>query len=234
MTAQGVVRREAKGWPTVLDWLARLRVAGIEPVAAGLGVSSRAVRTHARRLEAEGLAKRPRLYDRGGGMLAITPRGLHRAGYEISSRTTTSSISGLTHGRGVSWIAAHCARRGRRWFGPAELRNDGWVIALPRRAGFQARKRRPDLGLILEGRERWAVEFERVEMPSDRLQRILDGYRSAQLAGQIDGVFYVCATERIARTVRSATEPMTLSWAVRTLDRVIAEARGYAVEEGSA
>ena len=211
MNAHGEGRRETRGWRAVLGWLARLRVAGIEPMAAGLGVSPRAVRTHARRLEAEALAKRPRLYDGGGGMLAITPRGLHRAGYEISSRTTTSSVSGLTHGRAVSWIAAHCARKERRWFGPAELRNDGWEVALPRRAGFQAKTRLPDLGLILEGRERWAVEFERVEMPGDRLQRILDGYRRAELAGQIDGVLYVCASERIARTVRSASSGCRLT-----------------------
>ena len=234
MTAQGEERREARGWTAVLDWLARLRVAGIEPMAAGLGVSSRAVRTHARRLEAEKLAKRPRLYDGGGGMLAITPRGLHRAGYEISSRTTTSSVSGLIHGRGVSWVAAHCERNKRRWLGPAELQDDGWEITLPRRASFQAKTKLPDLGLILEGRERWAVEFERVEMPGDRLQRILDGYRNAELAGQIDGVLYVCASERVARKVMSATEPMTLNRAVRMLDRVIAEARGHAVEEDPA
>lgn len=63
-------------------------------------------------------------------------------------------------------------------------------------------------------------------MPGDRLERILDGYRNAELAGQIDGVVYVCASERVARTVRSATERMTLNWAVRMLGRVIAEARG--------
>ena len=176
-------------------------------------------------MEAEGLAC-ARGYDGGGGMLAITPRGLHQAGYEISSRTTASSVSGLTHGRAVSWIAAHCARKERRWFGPAELRNDGWEVALPRRAGFQAKTRLPDLGLILEGRERWAVEFERVEMPGDRLQRILDGYRRAEHAGQIDRVGYDSASERIARTVRSAIERVPLNHAVRTLDRVIAEARG--------
>jgi hypothetical protein len=226
MSVQGEGRRETRGWPAVLDCLARLRVAGVEPIAAGLRVSSRAVRTHARRLEAEGLAKRPRLYDGGGGMLAITPRGLHRAGYDITSRTTTSSIRGLIHGRGVSWIAAHCERNERQWLGPAELRDDGWEIELPRRGSFQARTRLPDLGVILEGRERWAVEFERVGMPGDRLQRILDGYRNAELAGQIDGVVYVCASKRIARTVTSATERMRLNRAVRTLDRVIAEARG--------
>lgn len=40
----------------VLDWLARITVAGVEPVAEAIGITERRVRGHAERLEADGPA----------------------------------------------------------------------------------------------------------------------------------------------------------------------------------
>ena len=39
----------------------------------------------------------------------------------------------------------------------------------------------PDLGFLLDGKERWAVEFERTSKGHDPLAQILEGYREAQL-----------------------------------------------------
>ena len=39
----------------------------------------------------------------------------------------------------------------------------------------------PDLGFVLDGKERWAVEFERTPKGHGPLEQILEGYREAQL-----------------------------------------------------
>src|SRR5690242_15680629 len=106
----------------VLDWLARIRVAGVEAVAEAIGITERRARGHGETLEAEGLVVRDRMDDGGGAVLVATARGVRAAGYAANSRSTTSSRAGLLHGRGVSWIAAHCDRCGRPWMGPAHLR----------------------------------------------------------------------------------------------------------------
>jgi hypothetical protein len=214
-----------RGWPAVLDWLARIRVAGIEPMAYGLGITPRQVHTHARFLEAEKLAVRSRLYDGGGAVLAITPRGVREAGYDITTTTRTTSFQGLLHGRGVSWIAAHCERAGRPWIGPEELRWGGWITQISPTPGVTARTHMPDLGLILDGSERWAVEFERVTKARVRLRAILSSYRTAQLTEQLDEVLYVCDNDMIIRQVESVAAEVGFNPVVRTLDQMIAEAR---------
>jgi hypothetical protein len=82
----------------------------------------------------------------------------------------------------------------------------------------------PDLGFMLED-ERWAVEFERVTKSEERLRGILRAYRSAELAGEVESVLYVCADKAIVRRVQSIAAEVELDRAVRTLDWVIAEVR---------
>ena len=156
---------------------------------------------------------------------SITPRGVRAAGYTANSRSTTSSQVGLLHGRGVSWVAAHCERCGRPWLGPAELRGDGWPMKLAPRPGSRRESHMPDLGFVLDGRERWAVEFERTAKGREPLEQILEGYREAQLRSDVDAVLYVCANDYIAGRVESIAEAVEVDRAVRTLDWVIAETR---------
>ena len=208
-------------WREALEWVARVRVAGVEPMAIALGVTDRQIRKYATRFEERRLAVRSRLRDGGGAILAITPRGLSEAGLPISSRSTTSSEGGLAHGRGISWIAAHCEQRGRAWVGPEQLRAEGWVVEISAAAGPGPLTHMPDLGFLMNGGERWAVEFERVSKRSSRLERILEGYREAQLGGDLEAVLYVCGSEAIARQVESVAEEVKLDRAIRTLDWVI-------------
>ena len=210
----------------VLEWLAKIRVAGVEPLAEAIEISERRVRGHAERLEADGLVVRHRMDDGEGAVLVITPRGVRAAGYAANSHSSTSSRVGLMHGRGVSWIAAHCQRCGRPWLGPAELRADGWPMKLAPRPGSRRESHMPDLGFVLDGRERWAVEFERTAKGQNPLEQILEGYREAQLRGDVDAVLYVCADDYIAGRVESIAEAVEVDRAVRTLDWVIAETRG--------
>ena len=212
------------GMNGVLDWLARVRIAGLEPMSYGVGISERRIRFHAARLERERLVIRSRP-DRNGPLLVITPRGLRRAGYPDNSRNPTKSVTGLLHGRGVSWIAAYCELRGRPWLGPGQLRGDGWPLQVRQKNGSGPRTHMPDLGFILDGRERWAVEFERVSKSEERLRGILRAYRTAELAGELESVLYVCAEQSIARLVQTVAAEVKLDRVVRTLDWVVSETR---------
>jgi hypothetical protein len=209
-----------KGWPAVLDWMARIRVAGVDAVGAGLELSPRQVHRHAAMLQREGYLKRPRLADCLGGMLVITPRGVRESGHEVRSGSTPGSLVALQHGRGVSWIAAYLERRGRPWYGPLEIRDAGFQLTLPRRGVDAPRTHLADLGFILEG-ERWAAEFERTQKSRERLRWILKGYRSAELSGQLDSVLYVCATPRIERVVNRIADEIELNLTTRQLDQLI-------------
>ena len=190
----------------VLDWLARIRVAGVEAVAEAIGISERRVRGHAERLEAEGLLMRHRMDDGGGAVLVVTARGVRAAGYAANSRSTTSSTPGLLHGRGVSWIAAHCDRCGRPWLGPGELRAEGWPMPVPPRPHSSRESHMPDLAFVLDGEERWAVEFERTPKGHGPLEQILEGYREAQLdvfdEFEIEPEVFFERGEHVAVTVR--------------------------------
>jgi hypothetical protein len=164
--------------------------------------------------------------------MAITPRGLRFAGVEAASRNTPGASTYLQHGRGVSWIAAHCECRGRPWFGPVEARELGLGVKLPRQGAEAPKLHLPDLGFLFEG-ERWAVEFERTSKGRNRLRRILAGYRSAQLAGELGWVLYVCDTESIEELVAEVAEEVDkkaaggarLKLTVRSLERIVREAR---------
>jgi hypothetical protein len=84
----------------------------------------------------------------------------------------------------------------------------------------------PDLAFVLDGKEHWAVEFERTSKGHGPLEQILEGYREAQLRGEVDGVFYVCENDYIAGRVDEVAEEVQVDRAIRTLDWVIAETRG--------
>ena len=56
-----------------LAWLARVDVAGLEPLACALGFGWRATYSHVERLAGAGMVER--VYDRGGSVVAITRRG---------------------------------------------------------------------------------------------------------------------------------------------------------------
>src|SRR3954447_25623482 len=97
--SQVMVEKRMRGtWREALEWVARVRVAGVEPMAIALGVTDRQIRKYATRFEERRLAVRSRLRDGGGSILAIPRRGLSEAALPISSRSTTSSEGGLAHG----------------------------------------------------------------------------------------------------------------------------------------
>ena len=60
----------------------------------------------------------------------------------------------------------------------------------------------------------------------DRLRGILRAYRTAELAGELESVLYVCADQSIVRLVQKVAAEVKLDRAVRTLDWLIAETRG--------
>jgi hypothetical protein len=196
-------------------------VAGVDALAAGMGVTARQIHHHAAALERQGFIRRPRVGDGAGPLLVVTPKGVRESGREPTSRSPTGSLAGLIHGRGVSWIAAHCERRGREWWCPSELREGGWIVGLP--PGGKARKHLPDLGFILEG-ERWAAEFERVPKTRERLLSIVAGYRTAQLSGELDSLLYVCGSPQVERLVRTIADEIVVNLITRSLDRVVHEA----------
>ena len=215
--------KESENRALVLDWMARVRVAGLEALACGVGLSERRARAHVAGLEKERLVRRSLVGDGGGPVVVATAKGIRRAGREPNSRTTTKSITGLLHGRGVSWVAAFAETRGREWIGPGELRTGGWQMSIAR-AGPGPSTHMPDLGMIMDG-ERWAVEFERTPKSRKRLTRILQAYRRAELDGRLAGVIYVCATDYLVRFVQEVSTEVVLDRAVRPLDWVIESTR---------
>jgi hypothetical protein len=84
----------------------------------------------------------------------------------------------------------------------------------------------PDLAFVLDEKERWAVEFERTSKGHNPLEQILEGYREAELRGDLDGVLYVCENEYVAGRVEEVAEEVRVDRAIRTLEWVIAETRG--------
>ena len=109
-----------------LRWLARLDVAGVEPLGLAMGFGRRATYSHLARLVDAGLVVRS--YDRGGSVVAITPAGRRSIGV-----TRASVPVGALHGLGLQHAraclvgrcaaddsmsatgspAAHCARIAR-------------------------------------------------------------------------------------------------------------------------
>lgn len=181
--------RPGPGSYRLLGWLGRLGLAGVEPMAVGLGLSERAVYSHLERLRREGLVARAIGVDGGGGVAVLTRTGARacvEAGHSgvVSPRSTAPSSA--RHGRAVSWVAASAEVRDWQWLGPAELRADQrWRLRRDDGA-----RHLPDLGLIFDG-HRVAVEVELQPKAPRRVQVILRGYRALIAGGALTAVTYV-------------------------------------------
>jgi DNA-binding transcriptional ArsR family regulator len=97
-----------------LRWLARLDVAGIEPLGLALGFGRRATYSHLARLADAGLVVRA--YDPDGSVVAITAAGRRALnGPRAQVRLGATRGRGLQHVRAVSWVAALLTIRARAW-----------------------------------------------------------------------------------------------------------------------
>jgi DNA-binding transcriptional ArsR family regulator len=185
----------------LLALLARLGVAGVEPLACALDVSVGSTYSHLRRLAKEGLVWRVPVGDGGGGVVAISRVGAMRIRDEDRPAVYAKSQAPVTaaHARAVSWVAARFALRdGWQWHGPAELRRDipAWRVQRSDGKGHL-----PDLGIVGEG-VRFAIEVELHSKAHDRLLGILRGYRYLIDRGALVGVGYVTTRPAVARLVR--------------------------------
>lgn len=183
-----------------MEVLARLGVAGIEPLAYALHISVRTTYDHIRRLEQAGLVARIRHRDGGGGMVAITRKGGSwvrdddlPAVFPKSQVPTTG-----VHSRAVSWVVADFALRGSGyWLGPAELRRDeGWRVQRDDGAGHF-----PDLGIVTDVGTRIAIEVELHSKSNTRLRAILRDYDRLVTRGSLHRVTYVYTRPAVARAV---------------------------------
>lgn len=221
----------------LLAMLARLGVAGVEPLAHALGIGS--TYSHLRRLERAGLVWRVAIGDGGGGAVAISRKGAaHVRDDELPAVAPKSQVASTgEHARAVSWIAADFElRAGCRWLGPAELRVDkaAWRVQRSDGAGHL-----PDLGVV-KGDARMAIEVELHSKANDRLQSILRGYRWKIDTGSLTYVGYVTTKPAVARHVRRHGDAAFLGDRLQTitLDGVMTGVRRSvakrATEEGRA
>src|SRR4051794_39697610 len=97
-----------------LAWLARLDVAGVEPLGLAMGFGQSTTYSHVTRLAAAGLVVR--VFDPTGSIVAITAEGrraIHADRGNIRAGATHGS--GLRHARAVSWVAALLTLGDREW-----------------------------------------------------------------------------------------------------------------------
>ena len=84
-----------------MRWLARLDVAGVEPLGLAMGFGQSATYSHVARLAAAGLVVR--VFDPGGSMVAITAEGRRAIAADRGDvRAGATHGSGLRHARAVS------------------------------------------------------------------------------------------------------------------------------------
>lgn len=209
----------------ILDWLARLGVAGIEPLALAACVTERAVYYHVERLARERLVERKVTGDGEGAAVVLTRAGA-RVAFDRDVRGVvrpqSTAPGSARHGRAVSWVAASADLRGWRWLGPAELRaEDGWRVT--REDGA---RHAPDLGLVIGG-QRVAIEVELHRKAPQRLQAILRGYRGLIDHSDLSGVSYVVDREVVGTLVRREADGALLGSALQigSLDELVAGAR---------
>ena len=193
------------GWRSyeALALLARLDVAGIEPLGLAMGFGRRATYSHMARLAGEGLLERE--FDRDGSVVAITAKGRREVGADRGKlRSGASHGSGLRHARAVSWVAASLTLREREWLSDRELRRFvDWQtpVILANSRG----RHRPDLGVVMPGGVRVAVEVELSHKSPQRLAAIFAGHEHAIATGQIaGGVIYVCDRADVLAAVQRA------------------------------
>ena len=213
-----------------LRWLARLDVAGVEPLGLAMGFGRRATYSHLARLVDAGLVIRA--YDRGGSVIAITPAGRRAIGVTRASVPVGALHGlGLQHARAVSWVAARLTIHERDWVAGRTLRRDrSWRFDIVWRVTRDGHF--PALGILLSS-TRVAIEVELWHRSPHRLRATLAGYEDAIAAGRLGGVIYVsdrpdvlAAVERSASRVGLAGTELRL----RQLSDLQANARRPAVE----
>jgi hypothetical protein len=185
-----------------LRWLARVEVAGIEPLGYALGFGWRATYSHVQRLADAGLLER--IYDCEGSVVAITREGrraVARDGGDV--RVGATRGSGLRHARAVSWVAALLTMRGREWVSDHEARGlTEWQI--PVLWTHHRAAHRPDVGAVIAG-ARVAVEVELSHKAPRRLRAILAGYEHAITHNDLTGgVLYVSDRPGVLAAVERA------------------------------
>src|SRR4051794_33649696 len=212
-----------------LGWLARLEVAGLEPLGLALGFGWRATYSHVERLAGAGLVVR--VFDPGGSVVAITAAGRRAIGADRGDvRAGATHGSGLRHARAVSWVVALLELRGRVWISDRELRALGeWqipVVWAGSRGGH-----RPDVGVVMRD-ARVAVEVELSHKSPRRLAAILAGHEQAIASGRIaGGLIYVSDRPDVLDAVRRAAQRVGLPeqrFRTRTLSDVQDEVRRLA------
>src|SRR4051795_11928869 len=111
-----------------LAWLARVEVAGVEPLGLALGFGWRATYSHLARLAGAGLVVRA--FDPEGCVVAVTAAGRRAVGADRGDvRSGATHGSGLRHARAVSWVAALLTLRERAWLSERELGHDErWLV----------------------------------------------------------------------------------------------------------
>lgn len=208
-------RRPAKlpgpGSFRLLGWLARLGVAGLEPMAIALGLSRSVTYSHVARLERAGLVLRLPC-DAGSGVVALTAAGAREVderdlGFAVVPSAREASTA--RHGRAVSWVAASADVRGWRWLGPGELREEpGW-----RALRDDGTRHAPDLGIVRDGK-RTAVEVELHRKAPARLRSILAAYGELVSDGGIHAVAYIVSGDQVDRSVRRQASAVRLTKAL--------------------
>ena len=214
-----------------LEWLARLDVAGLEPLGLALGTRRATTYSHVARLASVGWVTR--LYDRDGSVVAITREGRQAVGLAGGgARPGQLSGVGRAHARAVSWMAALMTIRDREWVSDREARERAdWLVPVMW-AGSQG-THRPDLGVTLSG-QRVAVEVELSHKAPRRLRAILAGYEAAIESGALSGgVLYVSDRPAVLDTVRRAAEQAGIP-GDRFRTRELAEIQASARKEAAA
>src|SRR4051812_16192265 len=131
MPARRRPRQPGSGSYRLLDWVARVGAAGIEPAGIALRVSPSVAYSHAQRLTAASYLRHVSVNDGAGGVVAVTPRGAALARERGVAAVTPRGQAPTTgvHARAVSWVAARAETEGWPWLGPAPIHHDSrWSL----------------------------------------------------------------------------------------------------------
>ena len=229
MTVRRTPKRPGPGSFRVLEWVARLGVAGIASAQAALGIQRTAMYSHVARLVETGFLWRAPVIDGRGSVVVVTRAGAREA-RERCDRPVVSPRSSAPHsarhGREVSWVAAFLELGGIDWVGPAELRRvSGW-----RSQSDDGARHSPDLGIVHADQRRTAVEIELHAKSNDRLDNILAGYRELIRGEQLADVTYVTDRRSVSELVRRrAAAALVADYIhIRSLEQIIVGTRARA------
>ena len=184
----------------VLDWVARLGAAGIEPARIALGLSPSVAYSHAQRLTAAGSLRRMPVNVEPVASSRSRPGAQPSPASAASPRSDRAAAAHHRSPRpSLSWVAARAEAKGWPWLGPAALHHDPrWTLT----RGDGARHR-PDLGLLIDDQSQ-AVEVElhaQVASPARRDPRRVS---NEIWSGELHGVVYVVEKRYVERLVTRA------------------------------